>query len=637
MSGIAVMYHGDGRPVHPERLDQMVRAMAHRGPDGTTQWVHGAIGLGHCLMHTTTESLNEHYPMSNGERWIVWDGRLDNRQELLDAFNSEHLTCGEQTDPELALGAYRLWGERCAEQLLGEFAFLIWNARTRTLFGARDRIGLKPFFYTQQGAALFVASEVKALFGVLDHRPAPDDEMILAVLLSECRDADNHRSLFAGIHRLPPGHTLRMQDGRLTIKRYWQIDPTALTVYRRPEAYVEHFLALFEEVVKCRTRSAFPLGAFLSGGLDSAAVTALAASFHASVEAFTAYGDDPRSDERPYAYQVCQAAGIPRWDFTGPCRDPLQGLDELLWQLESPMVGTDRNAPALAALVRSRNCRIILDGHGADDLLDEVGYLSDLLLRTSPARFVHETRQYAQWYGESFGGFASLALKEAAPMPFRVWGKRLLRRVPRWVNPHLARTVDLDARIHQPRTTLRFPSHAQLSSALSILDPNLLLRFELMDLNAAGSGREAWHPFLDSRLIEFVLSIPWTQRCQQGERHWLLRQAMRGKVPPIVLQRRGKGDWTTGMDEELRALCRRDPPEPLANRSGMLECYLDLRNTRTLIQTYLQGRGRVRWDVWSCVTLDHWLKRFWKGGERYVGEHVLEQKTLQPAEAALIR
>lgn len=638
MSGIAAVYRSDGRMAEPTLIETMVQAMAHRGPDGLTWWADGAIGLGHGLMHTTPESLRERQPVSDGTRWLVWDGRLDNREELLRTLKTEGIPRGEETDPELVLGAYRLWGGRCVDHLLGEFAVVVWDARAHTVFGARDRIGLKPLYYTRQDGAFLIASEAKALLAVLDRMPEPDDELVLAMLLSECREPDNHRSLFSGIHRLPPGHLMTVTEGRLAIQRYWQVDPSKQTLYKRPEAYVEHFRALYEEAVRRRTRSAFPVGCLLSGGLDSSSITALAASHGTAVEAFTAFSQDPASDERRYARQVCQAAGIPHWEFTGTCDDPLQGLDELLWEVESPLVSTDRNKSVLTALLHSRHCRVVLTGEGGDHLLDEDGYLADLILRANPVRFLRETKQFAKWYGVSAGEIGTLALQDAVAVAPKMWAKRMLRRIPMWINQDMARMCRLQARMLTPRAPLAFPFRCQTVTCQDILSPYFLLKLELAERDAASAGRETWYPLLDSRLVEFILSIPWNQRCHQGERKWLLRQAMHGVLSESVRLRQGKGDWTQGMDQALAALCRRDPPELLTDRSGMLERYVNVRGAGKMIQRYRRGDRRVRWDVWSFVALDHWLKVFWtEGGWRHAQRRATRQATVQHAEVALLR
>lgn len=642
MSGIVAIYHRDGRPVNPRRLDTMVQAMAHRGPDGITQWIQGPVGLGHCLMHTTPESLQERQPVCDGQCWLIWDGRLDNRDDVLTALKAEGLPCGSETDPELVLGAYRLWGGRCVEKLLGEFAFVVWDRQTGTLFGARDRIGLKPFYYMTQGQTVLIASEVKPILKVLDRMPEPDDEMILALLIAECREPDNHRSLFSGIHRLPPGHLMLIKDGQLKIERYWQIDPRRQTIYRRPEDYVEQFRTLFQQTVKSRTRSAFPVACFVSGGIDSSSFTALAASQGARVEAFNDFAaDEPGADERPFARQVCETFGIPLWELQNrPC-DPLEGLEDLLWKVESPVVGPFRDTQGFAGLVNARNCRVVLHGEGADQLLDEFGYLGDVLLRRSPVQFVRETIEFTRWLGSTRGLLGTtprVVLRHVMPNQLKYLGKRLLRQAPPpWINQNLARSVNLTSRIRVPRVPIRFPSLAQTFAYQEGLGPYFVLKLELIERYTSWQGWEIRYPYLDSRLVEFIFSIPWQQRCHGGVRQWLLRQAMQGILPEAVRLRKDKGDWTKPMDRDLRPLCLTQPPEPLANRSGILHRYLDLDGTRKLVERYLRGTRKVRWDVWGCITLDRWLLRFWKGGEADVRERAISQETLQPAEAALVR
>jgi len=217
-------------------------------------------------------------------------------------------------------------------------------------------------------------------------------------------------------------------------------------------------------------------------------------------------------------------------------------------------------------------------------------------------------------------------------------GKRVLRGLPpSWMNRRLVKTVDLAARFWQPRAPKQLASLAQTISSADALSPYFLLVLELVEREAAHASRELWHPLLDSRLVEFVLSIPWHQRCHDGQRKWLLREAIRGVVPEVVRTRRGKGDWTTGMDRALEALCRIAPTQLLANRSGRLEHFLDLRGVRRLLARYVQGTRNVRWDVWSCVALDHWLTQFYTEGATHVRATLTRQKALPPADAARVR
>ncbi len=622
MSGIVGIYRADRVAVDPALVQRMSRAMAHRGSDGEGQWVSGPIGLGHRLLYTTPESLNENQPVTDerGECWLVWDGRLDNREELMAALKAEESSLRGQTDPELVLRAYRRWGTECLRRIIGEFAFALWDGRTQSLFCARDRLGLKPLHYSWDGATLLLSSEIKPLLEAHQTTPEPDDEMVLAFLLMEFREGDQGRTFVQGIHRLPAAHSLVFQDGRLRIERYWAIDPARETRYQRDEEYAEHFLSIFREAVRCRTRSEFPIGAFLSGGLDSSAIVCTAERLFSkqegvtpALEAFTVFSDHPESDERRYVREVSRDTGIKSHEIYGSDSDPLHGLDELLWQAESPIVAVGhQRGLAVTEAVRSWGCRVLLSGDGGDQLLDEIGYLADLLSMMRLFRFVREIRAFAGWYGGDPWGFAGLAVKTLLPPELKYWGKRITRRAPPvWINPELAAQVHLRERIRKPRHQARFSSFSQADTYLSVFSPYYLLKLEVDERGAAWNGTEVRYPFLDSRLVEFILSIPWTQRTHNGERKRVLRSSMEGIVPEAIRWRQGKGDWTGLTDRSLIALCRLDPPAPLANRSGRMGRYLDRRRAQELVAGYLRGARDLRWEVWFLITVDRWLEKFW--------------------------
>ena len=229
-----------------------------------------------------------------------------------------------------------------------------------------------------------------------------------------------------------------------------------------------------------------------------------------------------------------------------------------------------------------------------------------------------------------------MALKDVSPAWAVSAGKRL-RGLPVWISRPAARHARLAERLRQPRTPVTFPSRAQAATYRDVLSPYFLLKLELMEHEAAAAGRELRHPFLDSRLIEFILAVPWHQRCHDGERKWLLRHATQESLPAAIRRRRGKGDGTPGMDEALVALCQGSRPAPLANRSGMLQRYVDLHGARVLVDRYAHGAHRYRWDIWSLIALDHWLDQFWNRGGRDAGEPFTIQTAVHAADVTLVR
>jgi asparagine synthase (glutamine-hydrolysing) len=603
MSAIVGIARWDGRPLDPSRLEGMAQGVAHRGPNAASQWVDD----------------------DSGESRLLWDGRLDNRGDLVRALGSGEAPAREESDAALVLRAYRRWGPACLERMIGEFAFALWDARARSLVCARDRLGARPFHYAWDRRRFCFASEIKPLLALRGAAPEPDDEMVLAFLLREFREEDGERTLFRGIHRLPPGHVLVVRDGQLRRERYWAVDPGREVRYASEIEYVEHFLALLREAVACRLRSDQPIGAFLSGGLDSSAIVCTAERLFAergvgspALETFTLYSDHPDSDERDYVRAVSDATGLKVHEVYGPDRDPLRRLAEHIGDAESPIVGPNHESTlALLEAARASGCRVVLSGEGGDQVVDETGYLGDLLRVMQPFRFLREARAFAGWYGCGVRDLARDAAVMLLPAEAAYRAKRLLGRAPpAWINRQLADAVGLRERIREARHGVPFASLAQWDTYLSVTSPYYLLKREVDERLAARFGIDLRYPFLDSRLIEFVLAIPWDRRTRHGERKRLLRASMRGLVPDAVLGRRGKGDWTDSMDRSLSALCRRAVPVPLENRSGLLGRYVDLRRAERLVAAYLAGAGDLRLEVWFLVTLDRWLQTFVRGGER---------------------
>jgi asparagine synthase (glutamine-hydrolysing) len=615
MSGITGLYRPDGGGVDPDALAAMSLALAHRGRGAAGKWSDGPIGLAHRLLATTRASAAVDHPVADcsGAVRLVWDGRLDNRTEL-DAG-------ADESDETVVLRAYARFGDDLPSRLLGDFAFALWDARRARLLCARDRLGLKPFHYVWNRGVFAFASEVRPLLSVLE-AVEPDDEMVLAFLLRELRPGDETRTLVRGVHRLAPGEVLSVDRDGVRRRRYWAPDPERRLETLSAAEVVEGFRAIFREAVTARLRTDWPVAALLSGGLDSSAIVGVAARIFEEhgessppLEAFTLFSDDSAGDEREPARAVTAATGLKGHVVRRIEGDPLDGLDAEVDRVEGPIVDPSHHTMAACLEdVAGAGCRVLLSGEGGDQLLDAHGSFADRLREGHPLRFVRELRAFAHWYGASTREMAVDALTMLAPAPAKYWGKRVLRGVPPpWINRDLARRVDLRARVRTPRHAVPWPSYAQWDTWLSLSSPYFRLKLEAEERRAARAGLEMRYPLLDSRLIELVLAIPSARRMAQGERKGLLRAAVSEVLPPAVLTRRGKGDWTEPVD---RALARACTATALPNRSGRLDRYVDRRAAEQLIARYRRGDGDLRWDVWFFITLDRWLDRLVKGASR---------------------
>jgi len=615
MSGIAGLYRPDGDGVDQDALAAMSAALAHRGRDAAGRWSAGPIGLTHRLLATTRASAAVDHPVADcsGAVRLVWDGRLDNRPELQAG--------ADESDETVVLRAYARFGDDLPSRLLGDFAFALWDARRARLLCARDRLGLKPFHYVWAHGVFAFASEVRPLLLVLE-AVEPDDEMVLAFLLRELRPGDEARTLVRGVHRLGPGEVLSVDRDGVRRRRYWAPDPERRLEAASAAEVVERFRATFREAVAARLRTDWPVAALLSGGLDSSAIVGVAARIFEErgegsppLETFTLFSDDPAGDEREPARAVTAATGLKGHVVRRIEADPLDDLDAEVDRVEGPIVDpSHQTMAACLEAVAGTGCRVLLSGEGGDQLLDAHGYFADVLRAGHPLRLVRELRAFAHWYGASTREMAVDALTMLAPTPVKYWGKRLLRGVPPpWINGDLARRVDLRSRVRAARHAVPWPSHVQWDTWLSLSSPYFGLKLEAEERRAARAGLEMRYPLLDSRLIELVLALPPARRMAHGERKGLLRAAVSDALPPVVLARRGKGDWTEPVDRGLARACT---ATALPNRSGLLERYVERRAAEQLIARYRRGDGDLRWDVWFFITLDRWLERLVKGASR---------------------
>lgn len=549
MSGIVGIVNLDGAPVDRDLLKQMTDFMSFRGPDAQEIWMDGNVGFGHTMLCTTWEAETEKQPLTlDGKVWLAADVRIDGRGDLIPKLEGKlgrklRVPVGSNghdsdsripNDAELILYAYEAWGERCPEHLIGDFAFAIWDARQRRLFCARDHFGVMPFYYAEV-AGCFVFSNT---LNCVRLHPVVSSNLNNRAVRNFLVDDYNHDlsiSFFEDIRRLPPAHSLVRSKESTQLKRYWVLPADGYIQYRNESEYVERFKDLLSTAVEDRLRTN-RVGVFMSGGLDS---TAVAATAHEvlrlnsrlfELRAYTAdYYRLVPSKERYFAGQVAEHLDIPIEYLAVDDYKLYQGWDRGELLTPEPL-----NNPLWAIMVdmwnrATQNGRVVLSGHGSDAsfVFSSHVHFSHLLkglhfgrLLTDAARYFWGKRELPQ-LTSMFAWLKSLSSDNASPPV-----------IPIWLIQDAATLADDRAADGQRTNGQSKRTHARRPGAYELLThPYWTQIFETENAGWTRVPLEVRYPFMDLRLIDYLLSIPlipWTLDKK------LIRSSMKGSLPEDV-------------------------------------------------------------------------------------------------------
>ena len=532
MSGIAGIVRLDGGQVDERTLRSLAHSLSFRGPDRQHVWINGCVGLAHTLLRTSEDEESHPQPATlDGSVWITADVRIDGRSELVRNLES----CGRAPvqiadDALLVLHAYHAWGEQCVDRLLGDFSFAIWDGRRRRLFCARDHFGVKPFYFARTADGFVFGSNLDSL-RVVPGVSSALNELAVADFLLFGINQEPTTTVFADIHRLAPAHTLTFTDCGAQTKKYWSVPSDGRVRYRQSTEYVEHFSELLRAAVADRLRSS-RISVWMSGGIDSTSITAVArqvlseSTVPFELSAHTIVYDSLIPDrERGYASVAAQSLGIENRVFRADSYRPFDG-----WTDARMFVPEPTGDPFLYMRARqlsdvAAHSRVLLSGEGGDEVLwpsDAIGvarHTKATEFAASLARtfFVHRRRPPVGLRG----ALNRRRGKSPAAPPY-----------PRWMNPILTDRLRLRERwehvhsIEAPAIhALRPEAHRRLSSA------PWAWYFETSDPGVTRIPVEIRYPFLDLRLVNYLLSIPPIPWCIDKE---ILRVAMHGALPDAV-------------------------------------------------------------------------------------------------------
>ena len=642
MSAIAAVFYLNDRPVEASLLTEINEILRHRGMDASGVWHRGGVGLTHRMMWTTPESQQEKLPAESrsGSCFITCDARIDNRPELISQLDFSRHREEEITDSEMILAAYEKWGEDCPSRLIGDFVFVIWNDREKKLFAARDPLGVKHFYYYLAPHKLFaLASEIKALFALDGIERELDEEHLGDYLVINSEDKEG--TFYKNIKRLPATHAMTVNRQGLRIWRYWQPDTKELRL-KNDHEYHEAFREKFKTAVTTRLRSAYPVGAMLSGGLDSSSIAGVASDFlknqgAAPLHTFSAIFPtvskiDARIDEMRFMRAVIEKTGCAAHFVNVDDASPFRDIQRLLWHTDDPVGAPIYMDWEIFKAAQKQRVRVVLSGIDGDSTVSH-GY--------------EDFANFAQrgWYRRLFQ--EAFALNKNMPrrshsLKRLIWHRGLAKAVPPWiyaawrklrgrkpedytaspitfplhlqtVNADFRRKFDLENRIIQfgqsnyPAgiSPIEYHWRALTNGHFSVI-------LENSEKAAAAFNVEPRYPFFDRRLIEFCIALPPGQRIYKGWTRSIFRHAMTGILPPEVQWRTDKSNIGASLKINLLKYGFSQLENTVYADSPRLERYADIEKLRAAHRDFKSAPLEKETEALLMLTyvyLLNWLKQ----------------------------
>ena len=533
MSGFVAILSLDGAPVDTALLERMTEALRFRGPDAQSTWHQHEVGLGHALWRATPEAASERQPATLcGRLSIVADARIDARAELIGKLNFRGTNRPPLSlatpDVELILHAYDAWGESCLDHLLGDFSFAVWDAANRKLFCARDHIGVKPFFYARVANTLLVSNTLQ----VLRLHPAVSSrvsDLAIGDFLLFGLNWQAGVSAYEDIKKLAPAHLLSASGGDVRLSRYWSFPIEEPFRHRRANDLVHEFRALISGAVSDRLRTDRATIA-LSGGLDSPTLAVEATKQlqgKGALRGVTVVHDRMITDqERKYAGIVAQRLGIPLQFIVGDSYEPLDGYASAGFSFPEPKVVEDVAMLDDLHRIPAAHGPVMLTGHGGDAAL------------APSLRYFRGMRFFALLWGSaryflSHGRHPRLGFR----MAWLRWRGLPLSGVPQypnWFEPSFESRANLRARWHEIMDDPS-PVHPDRPFAYALVCQTVWSAiFQIHDAGTTRTLLEVRHPFMDLRVLRFLLRLPTLPWCADKE---LLRLAIRNDLPEEILRR----------------------------------------------------------------------------------------------------
>jgi asparagine synthase (glutamine-hydrolysing) len=623
MCGIAGMIRLDAEriPDLEKCLGVMNIVQRHRGPDGEGIWQHnrGHVGLAHRRLSIIDLSPTGQQPMTDrAGNWIILNGEIYNYLELRKELGIDKFVT--TSDTEVILFAYRKWGADCVNHLRGMFAFALWDEASGTLFCARDRFGIKPLYYTVNNSTFYFASEVKTLLPFVDHIETDLEGLKDYLTFQFCLAG---KTLFKGIHELLPAHTLQITNGHIEIKRYWEVyynidfDHTA-------RYFEEQLRSLLNDSTMMHLRADVPLGAYLSGGLDSSIVASLA---NQQVEdefiGFTGkFSYSPEYDESHYARALADWCGFKTYEIDITANDFIENIRKVIYHMDYPAAGPGSFPQFMVSKLASQYRKVVLGGQGGDEIFG--GYTRYLIAYFEQC--IKAAVNGTMGNGNFVVTYESIipnltALRNYKPLLQEFWREGLFeemdRRYYRLVNRAPLLNDEINWQLlgdYSPFTTfegifnssnVRKESYFDLMTHFDFktLLPALL---QVEDRMSMAHGLESRVPLLDHPLVEFAATIPADIKFKDGTMKRVFKDAMHHVLPDVITNRQDKMGFPVPLTEWVNSEIHDFVMDVFSSRNAVNR---ELINNKLVVEK-LSRESKFGRTLWGLLCLEIWQQEF---------------------------
>ena len=614
----------------------MTDVIAHRGPDASGFWVQGEVALGHRRL-SIIDLATGNQPMSNEDDllWITYNGEIFNHADLRPELEAAGHRYKSRCDTETIVHSYEQYGDQCVTRFRGMFAFAIWDQTHRRLFCARDRLGIKPFYYYWDGRLFAFASEIKALLRHPDIRTEPNERLIPEYLAFGYNSGEE--TLFAGIRKLMPGHTLTFScgsDPSLQIKQYWDA-PCPTQFDDRPDSeWIAECRSRLEEVVRMRLMSDVPLGMFLSGGVDSSAIAAIIKrQTSGPVKTFSVGYSESRFSELSEARQLAEQIGTDHHEVFVSMEQFFNVLPSLVWHEDEPIAWPSSVSLHFVSKLAAEQVKVVLTGEGSDELFAGYGRY----------RFYQLNAQWMRAYSSVPGGLRNAIQSAVAESP--LLSASLRRKLGHTV---LGRGANIES-LYLNNFYCAFGAEEQQKLLASHFDANpyatymrrwdsvtqsptlprllyadqktylveLLMKQDQMSMSCSIESRV---PFLDHKFVEFAASVPPHMKLRGKQGKYVIKKAVDGLIPREIIYRKKMGfptpisAWL--LHEEAGAI-----RDYLRDPDGLLAGYLDIACLNELLDKHERRIHDATDRIWRLLNLQVWgdifltgrREQFWEG------------------------